>query len=150
MQNWTISIIKLELKFDWKISRNTSRFKENFIIKVEDTEFGNFGHGEVAFNIRYNESKEKVLDGFTFFCDLFGKKNPFNHNGLKWLDETSELCHSLKMGINQAFVNLKIKQSKNSNIACYLGVSVPQSLQTSFSIPIIDKNEVSKFLIDNN
>ena len=50
--------IELDLKVNWKISRNESTQKTNFIFMISegDLEF----YGEIAPNIRYQETIEKI------------------------------------------------------------------------------------------
>jgi L-Ala-D/L-Glu epimerase len=143
MQIWSISKLKLPLKFDWKISRNTSLHKVNFIVRLEQD--GTVGKGEVAFNIRYGETEFKILEDFRFFCNIFGENKDFTEKDLTWLLESKELCSSLKMGINQAFYHVN-QETHNEMI----NLEIPDSLITSFSIPIIDTNDVDTFLADNN
>ena len=59
---WTIKKLKLNLKYTWKISRNSSEFKENLIITCGGK--GAMGMGEVAPNIRYGETPENLLEEF--------------------------------------------------------------------------------------
>lgn len=45
---------RLELKYNWSISRNTSTYKENFYVEIiqNNQKF----YGEVAPNVRYGET----------------------------------------------------------------------------------------------
>ena len=60
--NWEIEKIKLDLIVNWKISRNESLFKNNFILKLKQGD--QVFLGEVAPNIRYGEDEEKILKDF--------------------------------------------------------------------------------------
>lgn len=146
MQIWTIETLKLPLKFNWKISRNTSEFKENFIITIQENNFS--GQGEVAFNIRYGETKEKILDEFACFSKLYNKQKLFGDQDVKWLQENNSLSSSLKMGIHQAYINLLLKR-ENKTLSDILKIKIPINLTTSFSIPIIAEQEISEFISKN-
>ena len=56
---WELKEIKLDLAFDWSISREVSQFKINYVIFINGISFG-----EVAPNIRFNESGENVESAF--------------------------------------------------------------------------------------
>ena len=65
MFNWSMKEIELPLKFTWNISRNSSDTKRNFIVKVKNGSIEALG--EVAFNVRYGESKELIIEKFEEF-----------------------------------------------------------------------------------
>ena len=65
MFNWSIKEIELPLKFAWNISRNSSDTKRNFIVEVKNGSIK--AYGEVAFNVRYGESRELILEKFEEF-----------------------------------------------------------------------------------
>ena len=67
MLHWSINQIKLDLKYTWKISRNATTFKINSIITCSDEKHQ--GRGEVAPNIRYNETPELILNSFEQFVN---------------------------------------------------------------------------------
>lgn len=143
MYNWNISPLVLPLKFDWAISRNTSTEKENFLITVEKENF--FGRGEVAFNVRYGESKKMILDQMEWFSsqkvESFQNWKDFD----LWLGKQDNLCSSLKMGLSQAFVSLEA-EIKGVPLAELMGFKLVESAITSFSIPLMDKNDLPSFL----
>ena len=147
MQIWSIVSIKLALKFNWKISRNTSLFKENYIISLSENNI--IGQGEVAFNIRYGESKESILEEFAWFCEQYNYKRVFNRNDLIWLEECKQISASLKMGINQAFYNFLCKK-ENISIEDILEVERPEAVISSFSIPILPEIDLADFLLRYN
>ncbi|MGC4073783.1 MAG: hypothetical protein QM760_14985 [Nibricoccus sp.] len=57
--------MELPLKFTWSISRNSSDIKRNFIVKVKNGSIE--AYGEVAFNVRYGESRELIIEKFEEF-----------------------------------------------------------------------------------
>ena len=67
MLHWSINQIKLDLKYTWKISRNATIYKINSIITCSDEKYK--GQGEVAPNIRYNETPELILNSFEQFVN---------------------------------------------------------------------------------
>ena len=52
---WDIETFELKLKYAWKISRNTSLFKQNLIIFLNNRPVG-----EAAPNIRWGETVDKL------------------------------------------------------------------------------------------
>ncbi|MEY3412956.1 MAG: hypothetical protein RIQ70_1645, partial [Bacteroidota bacterium] len=57
----------LELKYTWKIARNSADTKINFFIRITDNLHE--GIGEVAPNVRYDESKELIKLQFEALLD---------------------------------------------------------------------------------
>ncbi len=71
MYFWNLEEKKLELLYNWKISRNESWTKTNFIVKVTDGKLT--GLGEVAPNVRYGETPDKIKsESETFFGKIQG------------------------------------------------------------------------------
>ena len=54
MTTWTLTAYELPLRFLWKLSRNTSAAKTNFVLQA--TQAGASGRGEAAPNVRYGET----------------------------------------------------------------------------------------------
>jgi glutamate racemase len=100
MYVWTLKEIELPLKFTWNISRNSSDIKRNFVVKVKNGSIEAFG--EVAFNVRYGESRELIIEKF----EEFKNNAPGDFNGVESLVaylETTELPQSLKFGFGSLF-----------------------------------------------
>ncbi|MES2558293.1 MAG: dipeptide epimerase [Bacteroidota bacterium] len=141
MLNWQIEQLRLNLKYTWKLSRNATDFKLNNIITVGDGTHS--GKGEVAPNIRYNETPELMLSEF----NRFAKTAPAT---LVHIEELTELLDSLKLpnalrfGIESAYIHFRCAQSGES-VCDYLGVQQPQPLATSFSLPIMPADEIAAF-----
>ncbi|MDO9184260.1 MAG: enolase C-terminal domain-like protein [Bacteriovorax sp.] len=146
MFNWSIKEIELPLKFTWNISRNSSDIKHNFIVELRNGSLKS--HGEVAFNVRYGETREIILEKF----DEFKASAPQDFNGVESLVaylESLDLPQSLKFGIESSFVHyLSILSGKS--VALLMGTNVVSSVKTSFSIPIMDIGKVEAFINDNN
>lgn len=115
--------IHLPLKVNWKLSRNQTTFKENFIVH-----HGGF-RSEIAPNIRYGETPESIQDQFD------------NWNGS--LD--SDLFHSLRFGLESVML-AKDAADKKQTLSEYLGLLPPKPVATSFSMPIIPVNEIEEYL----
>ena len=145
MFQWSIKEIELPLKFSWNISRNSSDIKRNFIVKVKNGSLE--ATGEVAFNVRYNESRELILEKF----EEFKNSAPQDINGVESLVaflESIDLPQSLKFGIESSFVHYLALLSGKS-VSQLMGSNVISSVKTSFSIPIMDVGKVEEFILTN-
>src|SRR5437667_5046328 len=100
MLAWSIEKKTLELKYTWKISRNTSDSKTNLFITVSDGVHK--GMGEVAPNVRYGESPEEAEQQFNRFLQLEPSKIESVEQLHSYFEKTS-LFHSLQFGIESAF-----------------------------------------------
>ena len=146
MLNWQIEQIKLELKYTWKISRNSSDFKFNSIISVGSSIYK--GIGEVAPNIRYNETPEIILSEFNRFVKA-GASNINDYQELTDLLTELKLPNALCFGIESAYTHYLCNIEKTS-IYNLLGIQKSQKVETSFSLPIMDVSEVKNFYFENN
>lgn len=124
--DYKLEKIKLDLKVDWKISRNSSTFKENFILSRGDYA------SEIAPNIRYQEDTKLIESHFK----ELGKAKEMKYH---W-------CSSFQSAIN----NILLKQECAGDL--YKGLSLPRvdNLETSYSIPIMDPAEVASYLEMNS
>ena len=146
MFNWSIKEIDLPLKFTWNISRNSSDTKKNFIVKVKNGSMEAFG--EVAFNVRYGESRELILEKF----EEFKNNAPQEFNGVESLVaylESTDLPQSLKFGIESSFVHY-ISNLSGKSVSQLMGTNVVSSVKTSFSIPIMEIGKIENFIKENN
>ncbi|MFZ4714033.1 MAG: enolase C-terminal domain-like protein [Bacteriovoracaceae bacterium] len=140
---WTLEKRHLPLKFDWKISRNSTSYKENFFVRFRFNDIE--GMGEVAPNIRYGETPDKIEDDFMIFLSEARKFELGSliqvHNLLKSLP----LCHSLKFGIESAFTHFLCQVQKKS-IHEFFNLPKPTNVYTSFSMPIMEIGGIKDFL----
>ncbi len=146
MFNWSIKEIELPLKFTWNISRNSSDIKRNFIVEVRNGSIS--ASGEVAFNVRYGETRELILEKF----EEFKTAAPQDFNGVESLVaflETMELPQSLKFGIESSFVHY-ISILSGKTVSQLMATNTVSSVKTSFSIPIMDIGKVEAFINENN
>src|SRR6478609_2424919 len=65
---WSIEQKKLKLAYTWKISRNSSDEKTNYIIHVGDEIYN--AMGEVAPNVRYGETSDTIEAAFQNFKNV--------------------------------------------------------------------------------
>ena len=147
MFNWSIKEVELPLKFTWNISRNSSDIKRNFVIEVKN---GNLnGLGEVAFNVRYGESRDLILEKFEEF-KASSRDHDFNGvENLVAFMETLDLPQSLKFGLESSFIHY-VSNLSGKTVAQLMATNTVTSVKTSFSIPIMEVGNVEKFIQENN
>lgn len=141
MLNWNIRQIRLDLKYTWKLSRNATDFKLNNIITVTDGL--HTGQGEVAPNIRYNETPENMLSGF----EQFLAAQPQHITSIEDLTSvlaTLKLPNALRFGIESAYIHMECAKG-GQDVSSYLGIQKPDAVYTSFSLPIMPAEEISGF-----
>ena len=146
MFSWSIKELELPLKFTWNISRNSSDIKRNFIIELRNGSLK--AYGEIAFNVRYGESRDLILEKF----EEFKAAAPQEFTGVESLVsflETMDLPQSLKFGIESSFVHY-VSILSGKNVSQLMGTNVVSSVKTSFSIPIMEVGMVETFINDNN
>ncbi|REJ80844.1 MAG: hypothetical protein DWQ44_04755 [Bacteroidetes bacterium] len=141
MMRWSIHPVSLELKFTWKISRNTSDVKHNLIVRVSDGKFSGFG--EAAPNIRYGESSDSLLEEFQIFLE--------NQNGTDelLLRDEMNLSYALRFAIDSAWTHLQAMK-KNQSIPQLKGLATPEQIDTAFTIPIMDPAACRVFYMEND
>lgn len=136
----SIRKIELPLKVLWKISRNSTQIKENFIIEVYH--LGTIGLGEVAPNIRYGETPEKILNEFS----------QLDFSSVNNLEEALEILHpemlnSLRFGLESALIHWHCHYHRIS-VCDFFKLQPVQHIQTSFSIPIMEVSQLKGYLND--
>ncbi|MFN8576488.1 MAG: enolase C-terminal domain-like protein [Candidatus Sericytochromatia bacterium] len=139
---WNIEELKLPLKFTWKISRNSSDEKTNFLIRLNDN--GLESLGEIAPNVRYGETHELILSQFNNFKSKYNENIKTIEDFTIFLDSLN-LFHSLRFGLESAYINLICKK-QNIHPAQYFGLNLPNKLNTSFSVPIVEISEIKEFI----
>ncbi len=139
---WNIDKKVLPLRFNWKISRNNSVEKTNFFIRV--TNGIQTGIGEVAPNIRYGETGEIIENHFKLFIEKY-QQNYLDLDNFEIFLDSLVLPHSLRFGIESAFVHF-ICQKNNIKPADFFQLQLPQNVATSFSVPILEINEIKNFI----
>lgn len=133
----------LDLKVNWKLSRNQTTFKENFIVHLH-TISGDF-RSEIAPNIRYGETVESIqkqFDEWLSFTDLVKISNI----AILTVDlEQMKLHHSLRFGLESVFISYFAKKNVQS-VTEFLNLSPVKPVETSFSMPITEISEIKDYL----
>lgn len=133
--------IHLDLKVNWKLSRNQTTFKENFIVHFE-TLLGNF-RSEIAPNIRYGETQENILTEFSHWnasVDLTQLSLQTLNDLLKPIK-----LHSLRFGVESVLISY-LAARENKTLTKFLNLPEPITVPTSFSMPIIPVSEIADYL----
>jgi L-alanine-DL-glutamate epimerase-like enolase superfamily enzyme len=132
----------LNLKVNWKLSRNQTTFKENFIVHLE-THIGNFD-SEIAPNVRYGESVQNIQEQFDFWLTSQDLKIL---NSVAALTESLKMIklHSLRFGLESVFLNLIAKEN-NQTLTQFLELPAPIKIATSFSMPITPIADIADYL----
>lgn len=138
---WSIEKIRLELKYTWKISRNASEYKENFIVSCQL--HGALGQGEVAPNIRYGETPENIAAAFDLIKGRLEEapENPMSFES--WLQGLN-IPNALKFGIESALVHAWCK-AHQLNLYQFLGVAKPKEVSSCYTLPIMDPALIPEF-----
>ncbi len=133
----------LDLKVNWKLSRNQTTFKENFIVHLH-TISGDF-RSEIAPNIRYGETPELIEKQFETWLSANDITKISNLTMLNVDLDQIKLFHSLRFGLESVFISYFAKKSVQS-VSEFLGLPEPKVVPTSFSMPIIPVNEIQEYL----
>jgi L-Ala-D/L-Glu epimerase len=130
-----ITEVQLDLSVPWKLSRNTSLMKTNFIITLREDHLE--ASSEVAPNIRYGETFELIREQFF----IFQKSHlPYQEK----LDQLP-LKNSLRFALESAFIKLQsLKQ--NISLSEFLKLKPQSGIATSISVPIMEISEVASYL----
>ena len=136
---WSIEKIKLDLVVNWKISRNESLFKENYILKLQTKE-GEF-LGEAAPNIRYGESASRIEKDYQ---KLLNANENDHEELLKKLDDF-HFCHSFRFACESAILR-SLAFKMNKSLPDYLNLMTKKKVSTSFSIPIMQEDKIEDYL----
>ena len=142
MRLW-LEKIHLDLKVNWKLSRNQTTFKENFIVHLEKDQ--NNYRSEIAPNIRYGESPDAILRQFNDWLSLVDIKEISDVKNLEEALDKVQLFHSLRFGLESVFLSLLTHQA-GKTIGNFLGLPPVRVMPTSFSMPIIPVNEIEDYL----
>jgi L-Ala-D/L-Glu epimerase len=146
MLRWHIESKELQLRYTWKISRNSADVKKNLFIRVADKR--HVGIGEAAPNIRYGETPEDLNQQFESLVD----------NGLEYVRSLEDLqillsiyppANALRFAVEAAYIHY-ICQRKNMTVVDYLRVTAPDPVATAFTLPIMEPELIPAFIADNN
>jgi L-alanine-DL-glutamate epimerase-like enolase superfamily enzyme len=137
---WEIEPIDLYLKYTWKLSRNETDVKTNFIVKA--TCDRHTGYGEVAPNIRFDETPALIQTEFEGFLAALpidaGKEETIN------LIQSGKFSQSLRCGLDVAFHHLMARTEQNT-ISSYFELPAPAAITTAYTIPVMDPADIQPF-----
>jgi len=125
------------MRVNWKLSRNETLFKENFIITLKDQ--SQEAPGEIAPNIRYNETPQKIQSDFDELTQRLKSEK------IESILKSNNFCNSFNFAIDSAYVSLRAKE-KNIKVYEYLKLSKPSLIQTSYTVPIMAEDELATYL----
>lgn len=145
MQQWSIQKIILDLKYTWKISRNAVDQKTNLIVNVNEKTSS--GRGEAAPNIRYQENPELLLNQFDHFLKTVPEEFSSADSLQEFLDD-QHMANALRFAIESAWHHLEATKKKIS-VPQQLQVPDPGTIDTSYTIPIMDPGVLRNFYNEN-
>jgi len=134
---------RFDLKVNWKLSRNSTTFKENYIVKLQ-TNSGEF-FSEIAPNIRYGETPENIQEQFNAWLNTVELKKITDIATLTEALDGSKLFHSLRFGLESALLSY-LAREQNKSLESFLHLKTAKNVETSFSMPIIPVNEIEDYL----
>jgi L-Ala-D/L-Glu epimerase len=142
MKLW-LEKIHLDLKVNWKLSRNQTTFKENFIVhlRVNGKQF----RSEIAPNIRYGETPASIQEQFEAWLALADLARIQDEKSLTDELDKLPLLHALRFGLESTFLAW-LAASEGQALFTYLKLPTPHHLMTSFSMPIIPVGEIQDYL----
>lgn len=130
--------ITLPLRVNWKISRNSSTEKHNYIFTLRDE--GRTVLSEIAPNIRYGETHENIEAEFARFRSMLaaGESYPAALDAFNWR-------HSLRFALESAWVKLSSMRA-GQELGDYIKAPRLNPVATSMSVPIMDPQDVAPYL----
>lgn len=142
MKIW-LEKIHLDLKVNWKLSRNQTTFKENFIVNLQ---IDNITYlSEIAPNIRYGETADKIEAQFASWLSQTDIKKLKTDEDLGSALDQMPLFHSLRFGIESVFIKYFALYA-GTTLQKYLNLPAMVPVKTSFSMPIIPVGEIKDYL----
>ncbi len=140
-----IQLIELPLRFEWKLSRNSSISKTNGIITAKYLNYE--GLGEAAPNIRYEETPSRLINEFESISNEL--KNDIEEENWTKIIQGFNICSALRMGLDMAFQNLLANISSIS-LSEKFGLEKVNSRKIAFTIPIMDPEMIPDFIEKEN
>lgn len=143
---WTIEERKFELKYNWKLSRNETVEKTNLFVHIKDQ--GKIFSGEIAPNIRYNESVNIINQQF---LNLLSKGLSKICNIIEYYEfiKIEKVAKSLNAGLETAIIAYHLYNTENTFSSMYYTSKITKA-STSYTIPIMDPSYIKSFITDNN
>ena len=145
---WDGVRLNLSLKYTWKISRNASNEKINFLVllHIEDKSFA----GEAAPNVRYGENIELIETQFELFTQRWNSNLLNNEDKFIEALDSSPVCQSLRFAIESAYVHARCYKDPGfferfTGLPLFNG-----TLNTSYTLPIMDPGAIQEFVNVHN
>lgn len=142
MKMW-LEKLHLDLKVNWKLSRNQTTFKENFIVHL-DTNEGVF-KSEIAPNIRYGESIKSIHDEFQMWVSHVDLKSLNSISDVENSLNIIKISHALSFGLESVLLSY-LAHKDHQSLSTFLKLPQPKSVATSFSMPILPIGEIADYL----
>jgi L-alanine-DL-glutamate epimerase-like enolase superfamily enzyme len=144
--SFSLELIRLPLRYEWKLSRNTSVEKINGIIRAEGLGFT--GMGEAAPNIRYQETAERLAEEFSLCLEMMVAQYL---DGKSWpqILESLPACQALKTGLDMAFLNWQAAREGKSMHALF-HLPAPRPRQICYTIPVMEPQAIGPFIRSEN
>lgn len=137
---------ELPLRYEWKLSRNTSVSKTNGVLCVKSGHIEGFG--EVAPNIRYGETPESIRTEFTD-CRNDLLKAFTEGIDVRACIAALPVSQALKTGLDMAVCDLLSKTAKKSIAALY-GLPEPGPRKICYTIPVMEATAIPSFIEREN
>ena len=145
---WEGKRLHLPLKYTWKISRNASDEKINFLVllHIDEKTFA----GEAAPNVRYGESIELIESQFSTFTKKWNSN--LLHDEIKFLEvlDHDPICQSLRFALESAYVHAR-SYADPGFFEHFTGMPLfTGTLATSYTLPIMDPGHIQAFIKDHD
>jgi L-alanine-DL-glutamate epimerase-like enolase superfamily enzyme len=142
-----LQLLDLPLRYEWKLSRNSTVSKTNGIIRLEWQ--GICSLGEAAPNIRYQETPERLYDEFHQQLPALLTQVAANPEKQHKLLSELPVCQALKTALDIAFSDLQARL-KNKSIAALHGLSEARPRKICYTIPVMEAEEIPAFIEREN
>lgn len=140
---WTLTAHELPLRYVWKIARNASNTKTNFVVALAQD--GHTGRGEAAPNIRYGETPDALQAQFAGL-QAAGLAQVSTLGALDELLAAQPVAHALSFALEAALTHWLAARAGQA-VWHFLGAPAPaRRLPTAFTLPIMPPGEVAGFL----
>ena len=143
--SFSIELISLPLRYEWKLSRNTSVLKVNGIVTARFN--GKEGKGEIAPNVRYEETPERVEHEFQLVLPHLEKE--FEENQWSEILAGLSVCSALRVGIDMAFQNL-MASINGISLHKQLDIQTAEGRSICYTIPVMAPSEIAGFMEREN
>ena len=147
MPTWTLTALDLPLRYTWKIARNASTVKTNFVVAVALA--GHVGRGEAAPNVRYGETPALLQAQFGQLLAA-GLPTAADLPALDALLARVPVAQALRFALEAALTHALAARA-GQPVWAFLGVPAPApAVPTAFSLPIMAPAAVAGFLATQN